>query len=116
MSAKRGLAIGLAATCFFLMPACGNTTQSNSNVSTETSSMVAELREFTAEDLKSICSIPEIYIIQGATEVDLSKVFTFDPSVILDFKLSPSDIDTTLESSRSIKITVTVDQQILAQK
>lgn len=107
------LALLMAACAAIILSACGTVTEAATSPGSQSSTLELTL---TDEDLKGILEIPEVYVIQGASNVSFVKAVQFDESIVRAITSDPSVIDSALEGSRSLKLTITVDQQAMATK
>ena len=109
------MAILMAACAVIMLSACGTVTEAATSPGSQSAEPSQELK-LTEEDLKGIVEIPEVYVIQGATNVSFVKTIRYDDSIVRALTTDPSAIDAALEGSRSLKLTIAFDQQAMATK
>ena len=113
---KKLLALIMATCTAITLSACGMITEAATSSPGSQSAEPALELSLTEEDLDGIVKIPEVYVIQGATNVNFVEAVQSDESIVTALTADPSVIDSALEGSRSLKLTISVDQQAMATK
>ena len=113
---KKLFALIMATCAAITLSACGTVTEAATSSPGSQSAEPALELSLTEEDLDGIVEIPEVYVIQGATNVSFVKTIQYDESIVKTITADPSVFDSALEGSRSLKLTISVDQQAMSTK